>query len=71
MKKPFIYNQPGMALRFQPCLESGSVTYWNVSLLLNGQTEWDTILNFKAKSRYTRKVLIDAVLLHCSKRKEG
>jgi len=67
MKKPFIHNQLGMALLFKPCLESGKTTYWNVSILLNGQTEWDTILNFKANSKYSRKTLIDAVLLHVMK----
>jgi hypothetical protein len=69
MKKPFIYNQPGMALKFKPCMESGSVTYWNVSLLLNGQTEWIELLTYKALSNCSRKVLAFAVLLHCSKRK--
>lgn len=64
MRKAFIHNSFGYALLFEPLLENGSSIHWRVSIVANGQKDWQKITVFKAKKRYSRKVLIEDVLSH-------
>lgn len=70
MKKAFIHNDIGFALLFTPLLESGSSIHWRVSIVANSQKDWQKITVFKAKKRYSRKLLAETVLSHF-KRFEG
>ena len=62
MKKAFIYNSVGLALKFEPVNVSGSTVRWAVHILALGGLDWVFARTIEANVRTTRADLVKLVV---------
>ena len=62
MKKAFIYNSVGIALKFEPVNVSGSTVKWAVHMLTLGGLDWVFVKDVEASIRSTRANLVKLVI---------